>query len=265
KIVEERNRPSLQKYNLKNTEDLNDSRAKTIGGELGMGMVLAGFVQSSGPSSSTWNFQVRAVSPRDGKVFFSQNYKLREDKTLAALIEVKTPPADPAPAAPVAVPQPAPAPAAPVLPAPVVTPPPAAPVIPKPAPAVTSSKPANGTYTFYPRPQGYQGAAKVNAYLNKIVVRGDYMSIYLTKAAQGPGSAGAPFGNWFVIYVPMNKIVLQDLDNPSKSYTAEQYDYSGEDGPYFTYKGVPARRFSLTNTYEKVPIVFEEIILGDPD
>jgi hypothetical protein len=131
------------------------------------------------------------------------------------------------------------------------------------------ARPANGTYTFWPRPQAYQGASKVNAYINKILVRGEYMSIYFTGTASGPGKDSRPQPDWVEIYTNQSKIILQDLDNPSKSYTRESIPRLGfgydDDGYYYSFKGVTARRFSLTNGYTTVPSVFEEIILGEPD
>jgi hypothetical protein len=135
--------------------------------------------------------------------------------------------------------------------------------------AQTLAQPAalkSGTYTFWPRIQGYQGAARAEAFIFKIVVRGDYMNIYLTKTAEGPTANSAPRPDFHTVALPINRIVLQDLDNPTKAYNpVTQYEFE-DNNYYFPFKGVSGRRFSLTNTYANPPVVFEEIIIPDePD
>jgi hypothetical protein len=127
------------------------------------------------------------------------------------------------------------------------------------------ARPANGTYTFWPRIQGYRGAAKAPAFIVKIVVRGEYMSIFLTGTAQGPAESSIPEPDFRTIALPRERIILQDLDNPGKTYNPEtKYEFE-DDVYYFPFKGVTTRRFSLTNTYSTIPTVFEEIIIGEPD
>jgi hypothetical protein len=127
----------------------------------------------------------------------------------------------------------------------------------------------NGTYTFYPRLQPYMGAVKHDrVYLWKIVVRGEYMSIFLTNSAVG-GTTNSPNNDWYGGGNRQSTYILQDLDNPSQSWNPEMGRSSGyswgDEGFWFTFKGVTATRFSFANTYLRTPSVFEEIILGEPD
>ena len=136
--------------------------------------------------------------------------------------------------------------------------------------AATSAAPQNGTYTFFPRLQPYRGATpEAGVYIPKIVVRGDFMSIYFCADATGSTNRIAR-GTWAETYNRNQNIVLQNLDNPAQSYNPESgmvgAGYSWDnDGGWFTFKGVRGTRFSLTNNYDSVPSVFEEIVLGDPD
>lgn len=139
------------------------------------------------------------------------------------------------------------------------------------APATAAAKPAgpqNGTYTFYPRLQPYKGASlEDGVYLHKIVVRGDYMNIFLCYNETGE-TARRPAGTWMRSLTKWSDIVLQDLDNPALSYNPEKgsvgtgYDVNDE-GIWYPFKGVKSARFSLTN--KKDNSAFEEIILGEPD
>ena len=121
----------------------------------------------------------------------------------------------------------------------------------------------NGTYTFWPRPQATDKGMFISAYLDKIVVNGDYMVIYL--AGRANGDRGKPAGSWLSGW----GTVIQDLDNPSKSYPAVRADYTGA---YFdstimlSFEKVTTRHFKLyTTSYDEVVGVFDEIIIGEPD
>jgi hypothetical protein len=67
-------------------------------------------------------------------------------------------------------------------------------------------------------------------------------------------------------------VVLQDLDNSAKSYNpiqsgiTESGSEEEKNGDVFmTFQNVTGSRFSLTSRQVTPPIVFEEIILGEPD
>jgi TolB-like protein len=123
----------------------------------------------------------------------------------------------------------------------------------------------NGTYTFYPRLQVMQGGVDKPCYLDRIVVRSGYLTVYLVNTPIGKGSYYGIGGNGWAGSA-RSSIILQDLDNPSRTWNPTT---DGEDsvngGNYITFEKVTATRFSLTNNYERVPLVFDEIILGEPD
>ena len=122
----------------------------------------------------------------------------------------------------------------------------------------------DGTYTFYPRLREMQGGVDKNGYLDRIEAKNGTVNIYLVNVAIAKGSR--PEGDWYQIFVPLTNIILQDLDNPSRTCTATAS--GGDDvtsGCYFTFQGVTATRFSLTNKYVNPPMIFDEVILGQPD
>jgi hypothetical protein len=123
----------------------------------------------------------------------------------------------------------------------------------------------NGTYTFFPRLQVLQGGVEKTCYLDRIVVRGGYLTVYLVNTPVGKGSYYGIGGNGWGGSA-RSSIILQDLDHPQLAYNPTT---DGEDsesgGNYITFEGVTAARFSLTNNYENPPLVYEEIILGEPD
>ncbi|GHV96751.1 hypothetical protein AGMMS50293_30710 [Spirochaetia bacterium] len=121
----------------------------------------------------------------------------------------------------------------------------------------------DGTYTFYPRLQAHQGGVDKNAYLDRIKANGGTVSIYLVNRPIAKG--GRAQGQWAEIYTNKNDIILQDLDNPARSWnvtTSGDDDVAG--GQYLSFEGVTGTRFSLTRKGEP-PFVFEEITLGQPD
>jgi len=137
-------------------------------------------------------------------------------------------------------------------------------------PAQTAQIPAklkSGTYTFFPRLRPYRGAtANQGVYLWKIVVKGDYMSIFLTRSATGNGANDEPDSAWRGGGHQERHYILQDLDNPAKSWNPSGgylggYSWSDE-GYWFNFKGVTATRFSFTDTYQNPLSVFDEIDLS---
>jgi hypothetical protein len=123
----------------------------------------------------------------------------------------------------------------------------------------------NGTYTFYPRIRAIQSGADVNAYIDRIVVRGEYMNIFLTNESIGKG--GSPAGEFRHSWrVNGDRFFIQDLDRPARTWIRVNY---GDDeitgGMFLTYQGVNATRFKLTDRDSHPNIVFEEIIMGEPD
>jgi hypothetical protein len=123
----------------------------------------------------------------------------------------------------------------------------------------------NGTYTFYPRLRVMQGGVDKDAYLDRIVVRSGYLTVYLVDKPIGKGSSYGIGGNGWGGSA-QSYIILQDLDNPSRTWNPTTTgDDSVSGGKYITFEKVTAKRFSLTNNYVKPPLVFDEIVLGEPD
>ena len=157
---------------------------------------------------------------------------------------------------------------------------------PTPAPAVTPALvPANGTYTFFPRLRAWRGANNVDAYLDRIVVRNGYLTVYLKGTASGDDKDGYRFMNfshwqynnphmderWWInwgdhglIKEYMNKVLLQDMDNPSKSYKAMDVGKAEDGGRYYSFQNVQGTKFKLTDG-NNPPNFFEEIVLKNPD
>lgn len=131
----------------------------------------------------------------------------------------------------------------------------------------TPAGPRNGTYTFNPRPQGYQGGRSVDRYIAKIVVRSGFLTVYVGDSPSGNGSNS--IGNsmvWWDGYTGKmsDKISIQDLDNPSRTWTGIESQMDGN-FLYITFQDVKATRFTLVNKNPEVPIDFGEITLGEPD
>jgi hypothetical protein len=127
----------------------------------------------------------------------------------------------------------------------------------------------NGTYTFRPRPQAYQGGKAISVYLVKVVVRSGYLTVYLVDNPTGKGSYGTPprvYDSHKWGRPNSSKVSIQDLDNPSRTWIAVEQSTDGEiDAAVLTFQGVTATRFTIVNKNSEVPIDFDEITLGEPD
>jgi hypothetical protein len=126
---------------------------------------------------------------------------------------------------------------------------------------VEPSTPVNGTYTFFPRPRVMQGGVDKNLYLDRIVIRSGFFTMYFTGSPRGRGGDGEYGAFW-----DRGNARLTDLDRPSRSWN---HVSQGEDdvtgGWYLTFEGVTARRISLTGINRTPNYVFEEIVIGKPD
>jgi hypothetical protein len=101
---------------------------------------------------------------------------------------------------------------------------------------------ANGTYTFRPRPQAYKNGIPMETYIFQIVVRGNYLLVYLGNSARGP----AP-NSW--VYGFNGDCMLTNLDNPSRSWTTRSVGEKNRDlgNTIFSFQNVTGNRFSLEN------------------
>jgi TolB-like protein len=127
------------------------------------------------------------------------------------------------------------------------------------APAATRA--ANGTYSFWPRIRATQAGRPIDVYLDKIIVSGGYVTIYITDKPQGNGGYYTFIGNWW----NLNDVTLQDLDNPSKRpFMPVKYEQASP-GAILVFENVTGKRFSLTTKRPTPEMVFDEITLGEPD
>jgi len=120
---------------------------------------------------------------------------------------------------------------------------------------------ANGTYIFFPRPRAMTAGRDVDAYLDRIVVRGGFLNIHLTGTPTGDASRSGPQGPNFW-YVGTEWYTLQDLDTPRLSYNPVNVTY--ENPRTISFQNIrQGRRFSLSVDWHRtgVPHIFEEIDL----
>jgi len=123
----------------------------------------------------------------------------------------------------------------------------------------------DGTHTFYPRLRVNQGGVGKNLYLDRIVVKGQFFTMFFTGGPTGRAGDGdyKPFWDDFAA------IQLQNLDSPGRPSNpiskGEDDDPGHPGGFYLTFQRVTGTRFSLTSTSQNPPWTFDEIILGEPD
>jgi hypothetical protein len=127
-----------------------------------------------------------------------------------------------------------------------------------------SMAPADGTYRFNPRIQAFQGARSVPVYLDRIVVRRGYMTIYIYNEPEGTGSGygSSIIGDW-------KTATLTDMDN---NRTARLVEAVPKGPPYgsaceydLSFQNVTGTRLILASPNDRPPIEFYEIILEYPD
>jgi hypothetical protein len=244
--------------NFQYSGEVDDNDALAIGKFFGAQTIVSGRVSQV---AERYRFTIRALEVQSARVQAQNNLNIEANATITALMRsgggtaAQAQPAAPAPAQPPA--PPAAGSGAREQPAPIV--------VEKPPTPAQAAAPKNGTYTFYPRLRAVQGGVDVNAYIDRIVVRGEYLNIFLTNVAVGKG--GAPAGEWRNSWrISANEFFIQDLDRPTRTWVRVNY---GSDevtgGLFFTYQGVTASRFSLTSRSDNPIMVFDEIILRDPD
>jgi TolB-like protein len=121
----------------------------------------------------------------------------------------------------------------------------------------------NGTYIFYPRVRCYRKGIPGNHYLDRIVVSGEYMIIYVCNAERGRGNPNNNSGR-FVWGSSESSVLLSDLDNPRRTWALAN---AGEDeitnGQAMSFRGVTGSRFNLINTWYGDEFV--EINLADAE
>jgi len=134
------------------------------------------------------------------------------------------------------------------------------------AAAISAAPPQAGTYFIRPRVRAHRGGVAQNLWVDRIMVRGNYFTVYFTGSATGKGGDGeyGPYWN--------DGVSLTDLDRPSRTYSpvnrGEDEDASNPDstGGFFrTFQGVNPRQFSLSSSVGNPPMEFDRVILGEPD
>jgi hypothetical protein len=122
----------------------------------------------------------------------------------------------------------------------------------------------DGTYTFYPRIQATRAGRNINAYLDKITVREGNVIVSLTAWPEG-NSPYAIEGGWN--FAQASILTLTDLDNPARTYAmAERGGDGGFTNQYVAFQDVrETSRLRLTYSLRNPPVVFNEIVLGEPD
>jgi len=241
---------ALGTANLSASAQVTDAAARQAGRALNAQFVVTGSFERTG---ETYRFTVRLISVSDGAVQLNTRINVRENPHLRQLLGLPAP-AAPAPASPPPVAAPTPAPAAPVP----TPPPPAA----TPAPAVRRA-PAAGTYTFRPRLRALRGGLVQAAYIDRIEIHGGFLNIFLIDSPTGVGNRWGDIPH----YSTANSYI-QDLDRPQiiiNPVRSSDVEAGASRFRVVTFEGVQFSRFSLVNTNQTPHIIFEEIILGEPD
>ena len=243
--------------NIQLSGEVDDNTALNIGRFSGAQTVVTGWISSLG---GYFRLTVRALDVETAHVQGQYNRVIGTERAMAALIGTDgrqiahAPAPQPVAAQTQALVQPE------QVPAVVAPPTPIAPVVVTPEPV----RLANGRRTFHPRPQAYQGARAVNAFVYYIVVRNEYMTINLHAT---PTESGAPQAQIFGFISDWRRILLQCLDRPDSSFTPVQGEVVGIWGGrmWVTFRNVTGTRFSLSCTANSPRVVFDEIRIGAPD
>jgi hypothetical protein len=121
---------------------------------------------------------------------------------------------------------------------------------------------SDDTYIYSPRLREMQGGVDKNGYLDRIVVRSGYFTVYLVDRPVGNGDW--PENSWGRTYSgDISKVILQNLDDSRLAWTPAKVDRDDMTGGcYLTFQGVRGSRFSLTDNNYNPPYVFEEITIG---
>jgi hypothetical protein len=242
--------------------EVDDNSAKSIGKLLGAGAIVTGAFTDLG---DVYSLTLKAINMETATIAVSYPADIARSARIETMLASggggagtgaraaqrgRSPaaiPAEPIPAGPI--------PAEPIPARPI----PAEPIPARPIPA----RPADGTYTFNPRVQAFQGARSVSVYLDRIVVRRGYMTIYIfnTPEGDGIGYGSRLVGSW-------KTATLNDMDN---NRFAKMVEVVAKGPPYgdaceynLSFQNVSGTRLTLAST-DRPPIEFYEIVLEQPD
>lgn len=251
RIIERANLENiLSEQQFQSSGLVNEDTAKAIGSIAGADYVCYGTIKDSG---ATLLVSARVVDVENGEICAMSRAAVQKDDYVNAHINDK----------PVPKPQPAPqpkpttekttaaatavatnAPAQPAEERPKETAQPA-PKVKKPLP----EKLEDGEYTISPRIQGWNGALRVDAYLEKIVVANGYMVLFIS------GSASRHFSG---------SMILQDTDNTSMTYKEITCDKNNNFYMITFQAPKQGRHFKLYDN-DTPPNIMNDIIIGEPD
>jgi len=236
--------------NFQYSGDVSDQSAQAIGQMLGAQAIVSGTVSKIG---ALYRLQVKAIEVQTAAVQGQWSKNVPDGVTIAALTQNTTPAGRPATAQGGAQATPAQAsnqaqPAA-------STPAPTEPI-------------QNGIYMVRPRIRAHQAGVNYDLWIDRVMVRGNFYTVYFTGSAVGKGGDGK-FGPF---WDNDRNVLLTDLDRPNRTYSPIA---QGEDdetsnaistmGFFLTFQGANPRRFSLTSTSRNPPIEFDQIVLGEPE
>jgi len=131
--------------------------------------------------------------------------------------------------------------------------------------AVPAGAPQNGTYLIQPRVRAHQAGVAQNLWVDRVMVRDGFLTVYFTGSAVGKGGDGdfPPFWS-----TSPGIILLTNLDRTnqifgpvSRGEDDDGADLNSTNGFYLTFQGVNFRQFSLTSTSKNPPIIFDRIVL----
>jgi hypothetical protein len=122
-----------------------------------------------------------------------------------------------------------------------------------------SAWPADGTYTFEPRPRARQGSGSINQWLVKIVVRSGNVDLYLTSKSTGKGAKSA------LSFGPPSTLVLAQTGNGNyKAVKAPVWDE--KTGAYIvSFQNVTSTHFWYCETKPNPDVYIAGITLVNPD
>jgi hypothetical protein len=222
--------------NLNLSGEVSDSSAQAVGQMLGAQTIVSGSVQKIG---TMYSLDIKAIEVQTATVQGQWSANIPNGATIAALTENYAPSssggaavaggARPAGGGQAAAPQ----------------------------------GPADGTYSFWPRIQAFQGARAVSVYLDKIVVMRGYMTIYIYATTQGNGGyTESLIGNW-------SNASLKDMESNRSARLVDAVHKAGVVYGSVTicelsFRNVTGTRLILDSA-DNPPIEFYDIILEEPD
>jgi TolB-like protein len=243
-----------EEQNFQWAGEVDDNSALEIGRFFGAQIIVSGRVSQI---ADRYRFTVRALEVQTARVVGQNNINIAAGRTITALMRSQATATASGQSSGGQRTQTASGGAAQTAPAQTTPTTPTAPTAQTAAPTAIP----NGTYTFFPRPRAMQAGRDIEAYIDKIVVRSGYFVIYLCGRPIGGENTEPQGGNYW--YASGTRMTLQDLDNPRLAYNPVNVTY--EEPRAASFQNVTGRRFSLTNSYNSVHQVFEEINLADAE